>query len=162
MAKVISFINFKGGVGKTTLCMETAASLAGRFNARVLLVDLDPQTNATLSLMREDEWEAHAASKGTLRDFFQACYEGKTFDLSAIRYEYDKHYLGKNLHLIPSHLELFGMDLQLATKFGHGDVRAKIFLRNALNGLATKYDFIFIDCPPIWQLRTGCSQVTTT
>lgn len=154
MAKVVSFINFKGGVGKTTLCVETAASLAGRFNARVLLVDLDPQTNATLSLMKEDEWEAHATDKGTLREFFLACYEGRHFDLASIRYQYTKHPLGKNLHLLPSHLELFGMDLQLATKYGHGDIRAKVFLRNALRAFLAEYDFILIDCPPNIYLAT--------
>jgi chromosome partitioning protein len=154
MATIISFINFKGGVGKTTLCVETAASLAGRFNARVLLVDLDPQTNATLSLMREDEWEAHSSTKGTLRDFFAACYEGKSFDLSTIRVKYTKHPMGANLHLLPSHLELFGMDLELATKFGHGDIQAKVFLKNAIKNLSAQYDFIFVDCPPNIYLAT--------
>lgn len=154
MAKVVSFINFKGGVGKTTLCVETAASLAGRFNAKVLLIDLDPQTNATLSLMYEKEWESHAANKGTMRDFFSACYDGTPFDLTSIRYEYTKHPLGKNLHLLPSHLELFGMDLQLATKFGHQNIQAKVFLRNALKQLSSQYDFILIDCPPNIYLAT--------
>jgi chromosome partitioning protein len=117
MAKVVSFINFKGGVGKTTLCVETAASLVGRIKERVLLIDLDPQTNATLSLMREDEWMAHAQAPGTLREFFSACYEDKDFDLGSIRYYYDKHPDGRNLHLIPSHLELFGMDVTFAQAF---------------------------------------------
>jgi chromosome partitioning protein len=154
MAKIVSFINFKGGVGKTTLCVETAASLAGRFNARVLLVDLDPQTNATLSLMTEKEWDSHASTKGTLLDFFSVCYNGKPFDLTKIRYEYKKHPLGTKLHLIPSHLELFGMDLQLATKFGHGNIEAKIFLRSALKSLSSQYDFILVDCPPNIYLAT--------
>jgi len=154
MAIIISFINFKGGVGKTTLCVEIAASLVRHFNAKVLLIDLDPQTNATLSLMREDEWETHAKTKGTLREFFLACYEEKPFELSSIRYEYDKHDLGRNLHLLPSHLELFGMDLQLATKFGFGETTAKIFLRKAVMGLSTDYDFIFVDCPPNIYLAT--------
>jgi chromosome partitioning protein len=154
MAKVVSFINFKGGVGKTTLCVETAASLVGRFNAKVLLIDLDPQTNATLSLMTEKEWENHALTKGTLREFFAACSEGKSFDLTSIRYEYNKHPLGKNLHLIPSHLELFGMDLQLATKFGYSNIEAKVFLSTALKSLASQYHFILIDCPPNIYLAT--------
>jgi chromosome partitioning protein len=154
MAKIVSFINFKGGVGKTTLCVETAASLVGKYNARVLLVDLDPQTNATLSLMNEKEWEDHAAKRGTMREFFAACYEGKSFDLSGIRYEYTKHPLGKNLHVLPSHLELFGMDLLLATKFGHGDIRAKVFLKNALRDLSSNYEFILVDCPPNIYLAT--------
>lgn len=154
MAKVVSFINFKGGVGKTTLCVETAASLAGRFETKVLLIDLDPQTNATLSLMSELEWETHASTKGTLRDFFAACYDGKPFELTKIRYEYTKHPRGKTLHLLPSHLELFGMDLQLATKFGHQNIQAKIFLRTALKPLLSQYHFILIDCPPNIYLAT--------
>ena len=48
MAEVISFINFKGGVGKTTLCVEIAASLYKKHNSRVLMIDLDPQSNTTL------------------------------------------------------------------------------------------------------------------
>jgi chromosome partitioning protein len=154
VAKIISFINFKGGVGKTTICVETAASLAGRFDARVLLIDLDPQTNATLSLMTEKEWEAHASNPGTLLDFFSACVDERPFDIAQIRHFYTKHPLGKNIHLLPSHLELFGMDLQLATKFGHGDIQAKVFLRNALRDLSPQYDFIFIDCPPNIYLAT--------
>ena len=157
MTTVVSFINFKGGVGKTTLCVETAAAIArasGTFRERVLLIDLDPQTNATLSLMTEGEWEAHSQTYGTLLDFFKACYENEPFDLSEIIVEYEKHPQGRNLHLLPSHLELFGMDLQLATKFGHGDVRAKVFLKRALEELSPDYDFIFIDCPPNIYLAT--------
>ena len=144
----------QGWRGQHDFCVETAASLAGRFNAKVLLIDLDPQTNATLSVMYEKEWETHASKKGTLREFFAACYEGKPFDLTSIRYEYDKHPLGKNLHLIPSHLELFGIDLQLATKFGYQNIQAKVFLRNALKPLSSQYDFILIDCPPNIYLAT--------
>jgi chromosome partitioning protein len=46
------------------------------------------------------------------------------------------------------------MDLQLATKFGHGDIRAKVFLRNALKDISSHYDFIFVDCPPNLYLAT--------
>jgi cellulose biosynthesis protein BcsQ len=48
MAKVVSFISFNGGAGTTTLCVETAASLTGYFNARVLLIDLDPRMHPLL------------------------------------------------------------------------------------------------------------------
>ena len=48
--KIISFINMKGGVGKTTLCINIAYTLAAHFNKKVLLVDIDPQFNATQSL----------------------------------------------------------------------------------------------------------------
>lgn len=154
MATIVSFINFKGGVGKTTLCVEISAALASKFNSKVLLVDLDPQTNATLSLMSESEWENHTKTKGTLKDYFSACYEQKDFDLSSIVYEYKKHSSIKKLDILPSSIELFGMDLKVATKFGHGDIQAKILLKHSIEKLAKEYDFIFIDCPPNLYLAT--------
>lgn len=154
MATIVSFINFKGGVGKTTLCVEIAAALASKFSSKVLLVDLDPQTNATLSLLNESEWENHRTTKGTLENFFAACYDKKDFDLSSIIFEYNKHPKAKTLHILPSSIELFGMDLKIATKFGHEDIQAKIFLKHALEKLSKNYDFIFIDCPPNLYLAT--------
>ncbi|OQB75897.1 MAG: Sporulation initiation inhibitor protein Soj [Deltaproteobacteria bacterium ADurb.Bin135] len=156
MATVVSFINFKGGVGKTTLCVEIAASLAQKFNEKVLIVDLDPQTNATLSLMTEKDWEDHAAQNGTLRDFFEACYEGKELGLDSIIVKNPVKYHGAltNLDLVPSHIELFGMDLRLATKLGHENLKAKLFLKKALEPLQDKYTYIFVDCPPNLYLTT--------
>jgi chromosome partitioning protein len=155
---VVSFINFKGGVGKTTLCVEIAAALANSngFNEKVLIIDLDPQTNATLSLMSEKEWEDHSTKNGTLRDFFEACYEDRDFDLSSITVKNPVNYKGllTNLDIIPSHIELFGMDLRLATKLGHENIKAKLFLKKALSKLQNVYAYIFIDCPPNLYLAT--------
>jgi len=156
MATVVSFINFKGGVGKTTLCVEIAASLAQKFNEKVLIVDLDPQTNATLSLMTEKDWEEHSSTRGTLFNFFEACYEGKVFDLESIIVKSPVNYRGAltNLDLVPSHIELFGMDLRLATKLGHENLKAKLFLKKAIDPLQDKYTYIFVDCPPNLYLAT--------
>lgn len=84
MATVVSFINFKGGVGKTTLSVEIAASLYKRFNSRVLMIDLDPQSNCTLYWMTEKDWEEHIKSHGTLLDFFKAGLNEQEFDISKI------------------------------------------------------------------------------
>ncbi|MBC7130683.1 AAA family ATPase, partial [Candidatus Bathyarchaeota archaeon] len=156
VATTVSFINFKGGVGKTTLCVEIGASLAYKFGERVLLIDLDPQTNATLSLMRVIDWQRHCETVGTLYDFFSACLKGDTFDLSRILVKRPVNYMGRldNLDLLPSSLELFGIDLELATRFGHGDIKPKLFLRDALKELQSDYDYILIDCPPNLYLAT--------
>lgn len=156
MATTVSFINFKGGVGKTTLCVEIGASLAYKFGERVLLVDLDPQTNATLSLMREEDWQEHCKNVGTLYDFFSACLRGDAFDLSRILVKKPVDYMGRleNLDLLPSSLELFGIDLEMAMRFGHGDIKPKLFLRDALKALQSEYDYILIDCPPNLYLAT--------
>ncbi|NHM25928.1 AAA family ATPase [Desulfofundulus sp. TPOSR] len=155
MATTISFINFKGGVGKTTLCVEIGASLASKFNERVLLIDLDPQTNATLYLMREKDWKEHCETKGSLYNFFSASLKGEVFDLSQIVVKAPvNHWQLKNFDLLPSSLELFGIDLELATRFGHGDLKPKLFLRDALKDLQSDYDYVLIDCPPNLYLAT--------
>jgi chromosome partitioning protein len=65
MAKIVSFINLKGGVGKTTTAVNVAATIAS-MGKRVLLIDLDPQTNATVSVIDQQEWEKRHAAKQTL------------------------------------------------------------------------------------------------
>ena len=57
MTRIVSFINYKGGVGKTTIAVETAATLASKHRFRVLVVDLDPQTNASFYLVTEKDWK---------------------------------------------------------------------------------------------------------
>ncbi|ELT6289799.1 AAA family ATPase [Vibrio cholerae] len=57
MSKIISFINLKGGVGKTTTAVNMASILAKKHDKKVLLIDLDPQTNATVSLIKQTEWQ---------------------------------------------------------------------------------------------------------
>ncbi|MCB1660931.1 MAG: AAA family ATPase, partial [Pseudomonadales bacterium] len=57
MGKVISVINLKGGVGKTTTTVQLAECLSSQFGKKVLVIDLDPQTNSTISLIDEELWE---------------------------------------------------------------------------------------------------------
>jgi chromosome partitioning protein len=157
--KIISFINFKGGVGKTTLCVEVATSLVHKYKKRVLLIDLDPQTNATFFLMEVETWRNHSDKQGTLRDFFNSCLsdKNKAFRLDDIivkhPVQYKEDYL-EGLDLIPSHIELFGMDLELATRFGHSNLKAKLFLKKALEQVKDNYDYVLIDCPPNLYLAT--------
>ena len=71
MTQVISFINYKGGVGKTTMAVEIAATLASKYQFKVLIVDLDPQTNASFYLMTgenpEEPWQKWVDSNGSLK-----------------------------------------------------------------------------------------------
>jgi chromosome partitioning protein len=165
MATVVSFINFKGGVGKTTMSVELAASLYKKFNSRVLMVDLDPQSNSTLYWLNEADWEKHINAKGTLLSFFEACLEDKPFDLSSIvatptRFAKSPWYqqfdlkLNRGIKILPSDMQLFGVDLRLAQRFGFENPKAQLFLKKALATLESQYDFIFIDCPPNLHLGT--------
>lgn len=165
MAEVVSFINFKGGVGKTTLSVEVAASLYKRFNSRVLMIDLDPQSNCTLYWMSEKDWEEHIEEKGSLLNFFEAGLNEQEFDISSIiampsRFKNSSWYshfderANRGIKLIPSHMELFGVDLRLATKFGFDNPKAQLLLKKALKPIQNDFDFIFIDCPPNLYLAT--------
>ncbi len=165
MAVVVSFINFKGGVGKTTLSVEVAASLYKKFNSRVLMIDLDPQSNCTLYWMTEKDWEEHIQEKGSLLNFFEAGLNEQEFDISSIiampsRFKNSSWYshfderANRGIKLIPSHMELFGVDLRLATKFGFDNPKAQLLLKKALKPIQNDFDFIFIDCPPNLYLAT--------
>jgi len=151
-ATVISLLNMKGGVGKTTVAVNLAAYLARDHQKKVLLVDLDPQTNASLSLMPEPAWAAWAKDHGTMAD---------VFELDAKRRHDDDHAKLKEcivpsvvpeipgLDLLPSHLRLTFLDLDLAARPG----RERIFSRK-LAKVIDDYDVILCDCPPNLQTAT--------
>src|SRR5882724_878188 len=84
---VVSCVNLKGGVGKTTLSVNFAA-YCGRKGLRTLLIDLDPQTNASFAAMGVEAWEKHSKKKGTIADLIGArshtSAEGRTKEASDI------------------------------------------------------------------------------
>lgn len=140
----ISFINMKGGVGKTTSVVEIATLLATEHGKSVLVIDLDPQTNATLSFISLDKWE-RVKDIGTIADVL-----GMNRGVSSRDEEFDinkaiiENVGGiNNLDLIPSHLELTFLDLDL----GSATAREYI-LQGQLKNCKKNYDFILIDCPP--------------
>lgn len=142
--EIISLINMKGGVGKTTTVVETATILATEHKKKVLLVDLDPQTNATLSLITLSHWEK-IKDVGTIADVL-----GMNQGMSSRDEEFDinkaiiENVCGiKGLDLIASHLELTFLDLDLSGRPGRESI-----LKNQIKNTIKKYDFILIDCPP--------------
>lgn len=149
-AHVVSFVNMKGGVGKTTCAVNIAAYLARDHQKRVLLVDLDPQTNASLSVMTEKRWSKWQEDHGTMDDVLEV--DSKRRGADAIKLKdciiHDVLEEIPGLDLIPSHLKLTFLDLDLAARPG----RERIFTRK-LEKVKPDYDLILCDCAP--NLMTG-------
>lgn len=128
MGSIISFANQKGGVGKTTSAVNIAASL-GLLGSRVLLIDLDPQGNATsgVGIIKKD-------LRGTTREFLSG-------DADASNVIFETEFT--NLWAIPSNTSLAGAEFDL---FDFEDSEYR--LKNLLEPLKKDYDYIIIDCPP--------------
>ena len=170
--KIVSVINYKGGVGKTALTANLAAQLAWE-GKRILMLDLDPQTSLTFSFVLPDVWEQDfsgelpGTSDKTIKAWLEA-YNGPTpIKLESLIHSPARVYKalkgrGK-LDIISSHLGLINVDLELATKLGGGTL-AQVknnFIslhRRLLDGLSSidssKYDVVLIDCPPNFNVVT--------
>lgn len=130
MSEIITIANQKGGVGKTTTAINLAASLAVA-EKKVLLVDVDPQANATTGL-----------------GFNRNNYEYNIYHVFTSRKKLSDIILKTellNLHLAPSNIGLVGIEQELAKD---ESLERKIVLKNQLKELEDEYDFIIIDSPP--------------
>src|SRR5262245_12036800 len=123
--KIVSVINYKGGVGKTSLTANLAAELALK-DLRVLMIDLDAQASLTFSFIPPDAWEKDFAADKTIKSWFESFDSGTPKSLSSLIYTPSKvkSYLNGHgqLDLIFSHLGLINVDLELATKLGGASI----------------------------------------
>ncbi len=141
MGKTISFANQKGGVGKTTSAVNIAASL-GVLGYKILLVDLDPQGNATSGV---------GISKKALKATINDVMLGEISAEDAIRVtEYT------NLSIIPANIALAGAEYNL-----YQDGGSERIMKEALAPIKDKYDYIIIDCPPSLSMLTVNSMVAS-
>ena len=134
MGKIIAYANQKGGVGKTTTCVNVSAFLA-TLGKKVLLIDLDPQGNATsaVGLDKVDD----------LKSIYNVIV-GENYVEEVI-----KKTLVDGLDILPSEINLAGAEIELVSM----DNRERV-LKNILNRLKNSYDYICIDCPPSLGLLT--------
>ncbi|UOE94133.1 AAA family ATPase [Alkalihalobacillus sp. LMS39] len=134
MGKIIAVANQKGGVGKTTTAVNLSACLA-YIGKRVLLVDVDPQGNATSGIGIE---------KG---DVDQCIYDILVEDVAAT--DVIRATNVENLHIIPSTIQLSGAEIELVPT-----ISREVRLKRALSAVDAQFDYIIIDCPPSLGLLT--------
>jgi chromosome partitioning protein len=172
--KIVSVINYKGGVGKTSLTANLGAELAWR-GKNVLLLDLDPQASLTFSFITPDDWRKKFEEDNTIKAWFDSFDSGKLLELSTLIYKPEriaKKLSGKGeLDIIYSHLGLINVDLELATKLGGANLAQakKNFIsvhKRLSEGLAEiakleKYDVVLIDCPPNFNIVTKTAIVAS-
>jgi len=132
MGKIVAVANQKGGVGKTTTCINLCAALTDR-GVRVLLCDMDPQSNATSGLgIDKNKNESN---------IYNVLIEGVEVAEAIIKTQYGD--------VLPSNKILSGAGIELVTMPGR-----EFVLKNALADVRGKYEYIIIDCPPSLEMLT--------
>ena len=153
--KVVSIINYKGGVGKTTLTANLGAYAAMK-GYRVLLVDLDPQTHLTFSFMSMEQWRDRYKETKTLKNYFDCLIDSKpriSLSSLAIPLNYSPC---RKFDLLSSHLSLADMDMKLSSicsgsnfsLVAGNSLRMYNYLNTGLEELKSDYDLVLIDCSP--------------
>lgn len=155
--KVVSVINYKGGVGKTTITANLASEMVRR-GKKVLVIDLDPQTNLTFSYMKVEEWSEVYEKEKTIKYWFDSIIDG-TKPVPSF-----KHLIVKKngVDLICSHLGLIDVDIELAAGLSAGTerqhrnnfVKTYSYIKNELSTLQEHYDIVLFDCPPNFSIVT--------
>lgn len=151
MAKVISIINLKGGVAKTTTTVQIAECMASEFSKKVLVIDLDPQTNATISLINEERWEELDKNNQTLFHLFNDKLERTNkFNLSSAIQRGVSNLKIARLDLLPSSIKFIDIQDRLTDISEKTDyaLNPMEILKSATHSILNSYDYILIDCPP--------------
>lgn len=160
MAKRISIINFKGGVGKTTFTYQLGAGLVRFHNARVLLVDVDHQSSLSIVTLTAPIWQKLVNENRTVNEIFKpfigngAVMPGASIiEKGAVKNPYANAYY-RSLDIVPASLQLDDIEIDL-TASHHGnaihsewDKRTLICRWLEESGIDEHYDYILFDCPP--------------
>lgn len=173
MSEIISMINWKGGVGKSTLSLHLGVGLmrrkSGSNRPKVLLIDLDPQCNLSYLALGVSKYvdKIYKNDQPTLKDIFDSYFEGKQFSTTdAIIEQPITASPGKvwtNVDILPSHSDLVLVDMRLARERKSGtthqeETRFELdkvsIIHNAIKQVKDDYDYIILDCPPNINLVT--------
>lgn len=146
MSRKISFLNYKGGVGKTSLIVNTAACLAAK-GLRVLLCDFDTQSNASIWLMRLERWnKLNAGGHGSVYSFFEpGGVQLSDLVIRDVVQDKSGHTILPGLDLLPTTFNLVDLENEFT---GDPKKPAYLLFQEQLGVLAKDYDYVLFDCPP--------------
>lgn len=158
---IVSFLNMKGGVCKTTLCKEIALYLSEKRKKRVLVIDIDPQSNCTQSFferfnilqVEEGELITNKTELPSIENIFSKS-KGK---LQEIKLDDVIKKLSENLDIIPGDLDTVFMERETGT--GAAEQKLHNFIDEF--DLQNKYNYIFIDCPPTYSFYTVSALISS-
>ncbi|MEK9149105.1 MAG: AAA family ATPase, partial [Candidatus Desantisbacteria bacterium] len=166
-AKVVSVINLKGGVGKSTIAMILGEYLAFRKNKRVLLLDLDSQCNLTYAMMKNDHFTHLRNSYKTVYHIFKNALDGRIRPVNNCIC--DQHLWVSNiargpiqptLDMVVAAPDLAQLDVEMLALWESGQPAPNRFnetLKKSLVNILDHYDIVLIDCPPSLSLFTSCA-----
>lgn len=163
-AKMVSIINMKGGVGKTTLSINLAQYLCEIREKKVLLIDLDPQANATIVGISDIDYKNHLKNKKTVADLFINCFKSygpfpHPKPVSAILNEYlFRSYESNNRSY---YLDIIPSEINLSTVLKGVSVRPNDLSELIINKAKNLYDYIIIDCAPTYSILTTLALFST-
>lgn len=154
MRNVISFLNMKGGVCKTTLCKEMTLYLAEIMQKKVLIIDIDPQANCTQSFFERFEilnyGEGEIFTESPNLPSIEKIFSPSAGKLQKAKKEEVILEITDNIHMIPGELHTIFMERET----GSGAAEQRLYNFVSENKLREIYDYIFIDCPPTYSFYT--------
>lgn len=170
MPTVLAFINYKGGVAKTTSAYHIGCWLASAKGKRVLLIDIDPQTNLTFLCASVEDWQRRKKRVGTILHMYKRHIDKKPVDAKKYIWREPIRLRDRTrhprVHLVPCDIDLIGEDIATGSIVGvHPSIaelkepaerflRDRQFLRRVVEEVASDYDYVIIDCPPNLYLMT--------
>ena len=159
---VVSFMNMKGGVGKTTLCVNIAGTLAKEHDKRVLIIDMDPQLNASQYLLDNKTLSKIFTEKRTIYSLYNELIDEDLNDMVIGEVENKSSKNTNIIHNVMNNLDIICGDLNL-TKLTNGNPDDANILNDFIeeNNLTEEYSFIFIDCPPTQSIYTSSALIAS-
>ena len=155
--KVVSFMNMKGGVGKTTVCVNLAHCLAKYKNKRVLVIDLDPQSNTSQYMLGKEKYLDVLNNDKTIFEIYKVLFNSQDYSAVELDETEEETIIEKNiiveiedkLSLVPGNLSMVRISQGVNSSV---IMNLSSFINR--NQLLEEYDFIFIDCPPTQSIYT--------